>query len=668
MNALLLAFVIAAPILGGFALTYLYDREATLFARLAAGVVAGQVLGGFIGYALAARFGLTIQTLWATGAFGLIPLLVLVSPKMRAKLRRDVGRLLLLFRKHSARRWLLRIAFGSTLVMLLVLLYGQCIQNVDGIFTSNHNNMGDQAFHLAVVQNFLVGNNYPPQHPEFAHVPLTYPFLVDFVSAEWMKTGANFATIFFLQNALLAGATLVLLQRFLLIATRRVFVVVIAPLILFLSGGWGFLGIRDDLAARSGMPLTDFFLHLPHDYTIGWNNYQWGNALTTLFTTQRGLLMAFPVALLIWTLWWQAGAEGAVRNKGARQRQFLAAGILAGGLPLVHGHTFLCVLIVAAVFAARDLLQFRTSRRWQAWLFFFVPALLLAVPQVVLLSAKSAAQPGAFFAWQPGWVAKDENWLRFWLRILGPFIPLLVMAWLWPGTIPKRLRRFYAPFVLLFALANLVRLAPWDWDNIKVLFYWHAASVPLVTLVLARLWMGDKAGDKTARNDRKPRGAVFASRVVVGVLFFCLTFSGALDAWHVASATTSPHRNFDADGIVFAERVQAALTPDAVLLNAPVFNHPAELSGRRLLLGYRGHLWSHGLDYNPRWNDVLAIYKGGPNANALLQKYKVWGVVIGPPERNGQEQIVANEPFFAQQFPVVVESGQWRVYRTAPLP
>ena len=69
-----------------------------------------------------------------------------------------------------------------------------------------------------------------------------------------------------------------------------------------------------------------------------------------------------------------------------------------------------------------------------------------------------------------------------------------------------------------------------------------------------------------------------------------------------------------------------------------------------------------------RWNDVLAIYKGEPNANLLLQKYKVWGVVIGPPERSGQEQTVANEAFFARQFPVVVESGQWRVYRTAPLP
>ena len=38
--------------------------------------------------------------------------------------------------------------------------------------------------------------------------------------------------------------------------------------------------------------------------------------------------------------------------------------------------------------------------------------------------------------------------------------------------VPGPLLRFYLPFTFCFIVPNLVKLAPWGWDNIKVLFYW----------------------------------------------------------------------------------------------------------------------------------------------------------------------------------------------------
>jgi len=35
---------------------------------------------------------------------------------------------------------------------------------------------------------------------------------------------------------------------------------------------------------------------------------------------------------------------------------------------------------------------------------------------------------------------------------------------------------------------NLLRVAPWLWDNIKVLTYWWLGAVPIVALLLARIW------------------------------------------------------------------------------------------------------------------------------------------------------------------------------------
>ena len=52
-----------------------------------------------------------------------------------------------------------------------------------GLQTADGHNLGDLPFHLAVIQGFARGENFPPEHPELAGMRLTYPFLVDLVTA-----------------------------------------------------------------------------------------------------------------------------------------------------------------------------------------------------------------------------------------------------------------------------------------------------------------------------------------------------------------------------------------------------------------------------------------------------------------------------------------------------
>ena len=82
----------------------------------------------------------------------------------------------------------------------------------------------------------------------------------------------------------------------------------------------------------------------------------------------------------------------------------------------------------------------------------------------------------------------------------------------------SRLRRFYLPFLLCFMVPNVIRLAPWIWDNIKVLVYWFVASMPLVSLVLARWYR---------------TGGWY--RALAVSLALSLTAAGALDLWRVLS-------------------------------------------------------------------------------------------------------------------------------------
>jgi hypothetical protein len=257
----------------------------------------------------------------------------------------------------------------------------------------------------------------------------------------------------------------------------------------------------------------------------------------------------------------------------------------------------------------------------------------------------SATSFRSFIGWQFGWDKGEENFFWFWFKNTGFFIPLIIAAAVWrrgrERLVSRRMLLFYLPFTLLFIIPNLIRLAPWVWDNNKIIFYWWVASSPLVALMLVELWRTN-----------------LLARVAAILLLLSLTLAGALDVWRVISRTTELGE-FDPDGIRFAEMIKERTAPRALLLNAPTFNHPVLLTGRRSLLGYPGHIWTHGLEFAPRESDIKRIYSGAPGADALLNKYGVEYVVTGPLERN---MMPVNQPFF-EHYTKVGEVGGYSLYK-----
>ncbi len=206
---------------------------------------------------------------------------------------------------------------------------------------------------------------------------------------------------------------------------------------------------------------------------------------------------------------------------------------------------------------------------------------------------------------------------------------------------PSSLIIFYLPFVFLFVLSNVAKLAPWEWDNIKVLIYWFVGSIPFVAFALSWAW-------------RKST----ALKAVAACGFVVLIFSGALDVWRTASGQIK-NRVFDADAVLVAEKVKRSTAAQSLFLNAPTYNSAIVLSGRQSLMRYSGHLGSHGIDYGERERDVKSIYSGGANADGLIQKYGIDYVLVSPEERSS---VAANEQFF-RKFPVIAEAGQYKVYK-----
>jgi hypothetical protein len=315
----------------------------------------------------------------------------------------------------------------------------------------------------------------------------------------------------------------------------------------------------------------------------------------------------------------------------------IAAGVAAGFLPLVHAHSFVVVMAMGACLA---LIQ----RRWRDWFAFFAVASVIAIPQLLWSTIHSAVNAGSFFAWEVGWDHGNENPIFFWLKNTGVFIPLIFVAILNRGEgylVPKRLLLFYLPFTLCFIVPNVLKMAPWIWDNIKVLYYWWLASAPLVALLLVRLWR---------------QSAI--RKVIAVLLLVCVTLAGALDVAGIVMRSIR-YQVFDAAGLRFAELVKSQTAPRALIVHAPVHNTPVFLTGRRSLMGYPGHIWTHGLEFMQRESEIKRIYLGSPDAEQLIRTYGIEYAVVGP-----QEAVVThvNEQFFTR-FEKVGEVGGYKLYK-----
>jgi hypothetical protein len=283
-------------------------------------------------------------------------------------------------------------------------------------------------------------------------------------------------------------------------------------------------------------------------------------------------------------------------------------------------------------------------RRWADWFLFFLVASVIALPQMWWSTHGSAVDAKTFFEWKWGWDRGEESAVSFWLKNTGFFIPLLVIALLWrgkDGLVSKRLLSFYLPFLACFIIPNSIKRAPWIWVNIKVLYYWWLASAPLVALLLSRLWrMGD------------------GWRPLTAGLVVMLTLAGALDVAAIA-LRANKYEVFDITGMRFAELIKQQTQPRSLIIHAPVHNTPVFLSGRRSLMGYPGHIWTHGLEHSRRESEIRRIYAGGPDAGRLLEQHQIDYAVVGPHERN---VVHANDQFFSM-FQKVGEIGEYQLYK-----
>ncbi len=641
MLAALILTILA--VCGGTVVSYLYDDDAPLPVRIAYGAATGFLALAVVGFVGANLVGIRAGTVGAAVVVGL-PLLILVGSDVAARLRTDAGTLARAIRdalRSPSLDTTGPLVVAVAVVILLVLAFGKVVVEAGGTISTGYvNNLGDLPFHFQVTMSFAEGGNFPPEDPTYAGTGFAYPYMADFLSAMFVGLGASLAEAFFIQNLVLGLALVAILYRFTSVLTNDRVAAWIAPVLVLFSGGLGFVLLVGDVGG-SERGLFDALGALPRDYTItGDGPYRWGNAITTLLVTQRSLLFGLPIALTVFILLRRMVQE----PSGPAVPTAVAAGILTGGLPLVHAHSFV-VVIGTAFFIGLLFRQWRDRKTWP-WAVYVLVALALALPQIWWSTKDSIADAGTFFGFEFGWDRRDEDPIWFWLLNTGLFIPLAITGVLWPARdgrprpVDRTLLLFSLAFLVWFIVPNVAKLAPWVWDNIKVLFYAFVGFVPIVALVVARLLRGSRAW------------------AVGGIaVLLVLTLAGGLDVWRVVSGQTV-YQEFDADGIAIARVIRAETPSRALVLHAPTYDPPVFLTGRRSLLGYTGYIWAHGLAYADREADIKKIYAGDPDADALLERYGIDFILVSPIEH---AYMPVDDAAF-DRFRLVGEAGEYRLY------
>lgn len=634
--------LLTVAVAGGTLLTFLYQRRGCFTLRLCMGACTGLALMATLGFLARAFLGLTVSSVVLSTGLLLLPALLLRKREIRTQIHVEVSAGFQKSWEPNA-RW--SILFYVGLVLVLALAFREnMVERPDGIYTGVANNVGDLPFHLNVITSLADGHSIPVEDPSYSGARFTYPILADFLTAMLLRAGAPMAGAMWLQNMILVMAFIGLLHHWARALTRDRLAAVFTPLLVIFSGGLGWWLLMQDLRESDGSIIA-LLGHLPRDYTIVNDTiFRWGNSLTTLLLPERSFLFGLPLAIFVFYQWWEAiesstGPEAGQAAETSPARRMLAGGICAGLLPLIHTHGFV-VAIGAGVCLA---LLFRSL--WRGWLTFLVAAVMLALPEVFWLFHGSAIDTRKFIGWQIGWDRSGFDPVWFWFVNTGPFIPLVLVAIFWRPSgyqVSRRLAVFYAPFALWFVIPNLLKLSPWIWDNIKFLFYWYVASAPLVALVLARVW-----------HERRRQRWIAAGLVAT------LTMSGALDILRVVTHA-SESQEFTRAGMEMADFIKLHVPPRAVVLHAPTWNSPVYLSGRHSLLGYPGWAWSRGLDSAGREADIAVMYSDGPAGKALIERYHLDYVLVGPSERTDER---ANTDFWAS-CSKLAQMGEYQLYKT----
>lgn len=481
------------------------------------------------------------------------------------------------FKKFDLITWALIFIFGVISFKAFLWVF---YQKGNGYFVSSPNNLGDVALHINEILYFANHISFLPDSPIYYGSKLRYPFGIDLFNSVLLLAGLDLVKGLVWVGLLSSFATIVTL----LMWGRG-----------FALAGFLFNGGLAGFAFFKTLQFSDF------QATLAWKNL-----FLSIFITQRGFLYAIPVGLLLLFSW----RNKLYNNKKTNVLPLWIEVLLYSTLPIFHLHTFIYLSFLLGIWV----LVLDNDRRKEVLKilgFSIVPATILTLLVTDFLSATSVIH------FTPGWEVKENNPLTFWILNFGLFVPLVI--YLLTELLSKEVdgvsgfsfernksTMFVLPAAFLFVVFIFVMFAPWEWDNIKLLVWSYLIILPFLWDELISKWK-------------------IYIKIAVCFILFCSGFISVIGG-------VNPSKGYEV--IKFDEVHEVKNAIKDIPINSrfaclPSFNHPLIFTGRKLVLGYPGWIWSHGFNLSDAEKKVHSLMKSEDDWKEISKELKVdyiyWG-------------------------------------------
>ena len=326
-------------------------------------------------------------------------------------------------------------------------------------------------------------------------------------------------------------------------------------------------------------------------------------------------------------------------------RAYILAGIIAGGMPLLHTHSFLALGLSSIGFCAYAVLDAPRGGRlkaFQPFLWYGVIAAALAFPQLISLTFKQAAASDHFLRFQFNWCNNRGNgglvdpYFWFYIKNIGvPYLLILLALFqreraLLPGDARKlaRARRHNAGIrqyrliaagaFLILLIAELIIFQPNEYDNNKLIYVWFLLCLPMAADYALTLYGKIKA---------------VGGRRLIAVLFIIICFLSA--GLTVARECVSFYQAYTNEDIKAAEFISEHTPAHSVFLTGTQHLNPAaSLAGRTIVCGSDLYLYFHGFTTTQRKAEVAAFYEDPAAHLGTLSQYGVEYIYLSAWERS----------------------------------
>jgi hypothetical protein len=371
---------------------------------------------------------------------------------------------------------LLFVSFLLLFAVLAVIFSTSMYYYGGNLYCSNIGMCSDISYHVGIGES-LLHTGFPPKYPFAIDTINIFPFIADFYTAILIEYGMGLIPSIIASDLILifcisllgfemaykitkSSVAVLSSQLFFWFGTNYALVVLIDYL--KLPGWFNQVVAQPIQKAGSIAGIAAQLLRYPLS--------SWVYSLYYLIMPQRDLILGLAITLPVFYLFYMVSAE----HKRMGHTEIAIIGICVGMLPLINPTSFL----VAIIFLVIGLAYYRDRFRPKEVFYVGILILAIALPQLAYMHTQSISR-GWFSLLNglnmPGGNAEDYisapnfySVLLYWIENIG-IVALIAV----PGIayIGKKRIGFFAPFLAIFVLINIISIQPNPLDSNKIFVY-----------------------------------------------------------------------------------------------------------------------------------------------------------------------------------------------------